>query len=274
VSRARGLGLVVWAMVTGCAHHSPGPLLRSTLPIPGSEVSIEFHASDGRDRDRVAHAVGQALPVLQRWGGLREPVVIKILPDHEALEDAVLRPGYRWMKAWARYDDVLVQAPQTWGLLGATQREIDQLMLHELTHCVMYQRAANRTHWSRKQIPLWFREGMASVTAEQGYRWPTLEALARYLEQHPERDPVTAPEGLYQGESEIVYGAAHHAFGFLLKRYGESTVLSLLEQMSQGRVFADAFREAVGLTPETFAADFRRYVVWRGFREGRLVPPS
>src|SRR6185295_2154512 len=63
--------------------------------------------------------------------------------------------------------------------LGALRRglrpvpaDVDELMLHELTHCVMYQRSASAADWSRKRIPLWFREGMASVTASQSYRWP------------------------------------------------------------------------------------------------------
>ena len=138
----------------------------------------------------------------------------------------------------------------------------------------MYQVASDRMGWTRKRIPLWFREGMASYTAEQGYRVPSLEDLERFWRAQPTADPLMQAETLYQGKSDIVYGAAHHAFSFLVRRYGEPAVRDVLRAMSRGPDFPEAFAQAVGLKHEDFLQDFRRYVRLRGFKGGRKLTPQ
>jgi hypothetical protein len=254
----------------GCAAPMQALDQRAALVTGSGSFELRFAEVDREAQRAVQRAMEAAAPGLARWGGLVVPVTVQVLPSHDALEHAVRRPGYGWLKAWARYEEVFVQSPRTWSLLGVRQRDLDELMLHELTHCVMYQRAADRDGWQRKRIPLWFREGMASHTAEQAYRWPTLEDLARFYASRPDADPVMHPEPLYQGESDIVYGAAHHAFGFLVRRYGEETVRTLLASMREGRTFPDAFEAVLGLSQEAFEREFRRYVTLGGFRSGRL----
>ncbi|MBI3182130.1 MAG: hypothetical protein HYZ28_08290 [Myxococcales bacterium] len=274
---ATGLsGLALAACLMAC----PGPLsslrYRAGVHTGAGEFELEYAERDAGDRLRVQEAIERAAPKLARWGALREPVSVRIMPNHRLLEEAVDRRGFGWLRAWARYDEVFVQAPRTWSLFGASQGEVDELMLHELTHCVMYQASATRTSWSRKQIPLWFREGMASLTADQGYRWPSLEDLARFYEAEPEVDPVAGPDGLYQAQSDIVYGAAHHVFAFLVRRHGDAAVRATMARMSGTEAFPEAFTAAVGASPASFVEDFRRYVRLRGFRGGRLirkVPP-
>lgn len=273
------LALALLCLGAGCAGTQPS--LRSTLSAstPVGEFRITHAEIDAEAARRVQRALEHAGPRLAIWGRLVAPVSVKVLPSHKALERAVDRSGYGWLRAWARYDEVFVQSPRTWSLLGPRQREVDELMLHELTHCLMYQLAATPSGWARKRIPLWFREGMASYTAKQGDRWPSLEDLARHLERRPEDDLLRQADALYQDESDTVYGAAHHAFTFLVKRYGEQTVRELLWAMKRGPPFAPAFEAVVGVSEHTFLEDFSRYVRLRGFRPGRLertlaLPPS
>ena len=165
--------------------------------------------------------------------------------------------------AWARYSDVLIQAPHTWGLLAPTQSEVNELVLHELTHCLVYQLSAGPQDWSGKKIPLWFREGIAAFTAGQRYRWPTLDELARFYAAHPGQDPLLAGDELYREQSNFVYATAYYAFAFLRKRYGEGAIRELLRQMQQGGSFPEAFERAVGISVDAFLRDFERYVRWR-----------
>jgi hypothetical protein len=80
-------------------------------------------------------------------------------------------------------------------------------------------------------------------------------------------DPIVDPDPLYQGRSHVVYAAAHHATEFLIRRYGEERVGRILELMGKkGTRFSAAFREAIGIGEAEFASDFRRYVVWEGWR--------
>jgi hypothetical protein len=239
-------------------------------------LTLTFHAQDRDDAERVREAAERALPAVQRWGALRDPVSIDLAPDHTALEEAADRDGHPWLRAWARYDTITVQSPSTWmPLIAPTQRDVDELLLHELTHCAMYQSAASRTEWRRKGIPLWFREGMASVTAEQGYRWATLEELAALYDRG--LDPLQQRED----DPHPVYGAAHHAFAFLIKRYGEDAVRTTLQAMKAGAIFPDALTSAIGVSPAQLLRDFERYVRLRGFKGGRVLrkpdpppPPS
>jgi hypothetical protein len=243
---------------------------RSRLHTHAGTFLFQYAEADRSAKEQVEEAVRRASRELARWGGLEEPVTVHVLPSHEALEQAVERPGYAWLRAWARYDEVFVQSPRTWDIFRVSQREVDELILHELTHAVMYQQAADRTHWRRKGIPGWFREGMASFTADQGFRWPALEDLARFYEANPSADPVGDPESLYRHQDRIAYGAAHHAFTFLVRRYGVERVRGLLTAMKEGQTFEEAFEHTLGLSQNAFEKDFKRYVRLRGFRGGHV----
>lgn len=282
------------AVGAGCAArgHGEGTPRAIEVAVGQARVRILHWPEDARAARQVAQAVEAALPRATRWGPLEVPVTITVHPSHRALEEAVGRPGYAWLRAWARYATIDLQSPATWSLLGATDARVAELLAHELTHCVMYQRSATELSWPSKGIPLWFREGLASHAAGQGYRRGTLEDLWRHAARElpgggdgefppgsmaravrgriPAGDPLREPELHGQEQADLVYGAAHHAFGFLLERYGEAAVRQVLERMRAGAGFAQAFSEACGLDEASLVADFRRYVVWQGWRR----PPA
>jgi hypothetical protein len=292
-ARAVVLSLAVAAAPAGCARRlgqgHGDPVRIETVTGGGATARVRFLSSDAEAARQVVLAVERALPRAQRWGALRSPLEITVHPDHDALEQAVHREGYDWLRAWARYATIDVQSPGSWSgrgwtLFGPAQAEIDELLLHEITHCVMYQMAASDWSWPFKEIPLWFREGMASFTAGQAYRWNTVEDVSRFYaggapgsgggvgvsraQATPRRggDPLSDPEPLYQRDSHVVYGTAHLAFEFLVHRYGERAVERLLARMGEGHLFSAAFERAVGLPVAEFEAEFRRYVVWGGWR--------
>jgi hypothetical protein len=247
---------------------------------------ILYGPEDAESAAAVREALEVAAPRIARWGGLRFPVTITIHPNHDALEAAVHRQNYDWLRAWARFQTIELQSPRTWSLFGASQKKLEELVTHELTHCAMYQLAGDELTWMYKEIPRWFAEGVASVTAGQGYRYGGIEALFEFYQEKlpgsgdgdPARsraaayvapqpgDPIVDPDTLYQDQSHVVYGAAHHAAEFLVARYGEGRVLEVMRLMGTGLRFPAAFREAIGITDAQFAADFRRYVVWQGWR--------
>jgi hypothetical protein len=286
----RHSALVALALAAGCVPRASGSgePRSETVEVGASKVRILYWPEDAAGAQQVITAVRAAVPRTVRWGGLEVPVTITIHPSHDALEAAVRRPGYGWLRAWARYATIDLQSPSTWRIFGARDEQVVELLTHELTHCAMYQRAASEWSWSYKGIPLWFREGMASQTAEQGYRRGTVEDLWRFYEQgFPgagdgelaagtvarvargrglEGDPLGDPEPMYQERSDVVYGAAHYAFGFLVERYGEPRVRDILERMRAGAPFPQAFQGAIGVGELEFVNEFRRYVIWQGWR--------
>jgi hypothetical protein len=257
-----------------------------TVTAGATTIRLEYEPRDAGAARRVRQALTRAIPCAERWGRLRAPVTIVLHPSHEALEAAVHRQGYGWLRAWARYDTIDLQSPRTWNLvLEPSDAELEELLAHELTHCVMYQQAASAWSWPYQEIPLWFREGMASVTAGQGHKRARHGALQAFwsrplpgagdgsgsggagaVRPRPGGDPLDDPEPLYRSDSALVYGAAHLAFQFLLDRYGADRVRQLLAAMGEGHTFPVAFRQAMGLSAREFEADFRRYVAWEGWR--------
>lgn len=263
-----GLPLLV-LVVTGCV--SPLQNLVTSQAVVAERARFDLR-SDGRQPDdvkKVERALVEAAPRLAAWGGLVAPVTVYVVPDHDELERAVRRFGYDWLRAWARYDDVIFQSPGTW---GARQEEVNELVLHELTHCVLFQRAGTPGDWHRRGIPLWFREGMAVWTARQARLYPSHEDVATWLERDPWRNVFRDGEALSVDFYGQVYGYSLHAFSFLLKRFGEAHVLELLQEMQRGARFDEAFATALGLTTRQFQRDFENYLKLRAFRSsGRVL---
>lgn len=236
-------------------------------------VSLEYRAGDEASAEAMRAALLKVGPEVARWGKLDAPLRL-LLVTHDELEWLTGRHGYPWLRAWARHDDLLFQSPSTFPIRPPTARELEEMVEHELTHSVMFQQAATTTSWRHKQIPFWFREGMATVTAEQGYRYPALEDIAQFYRARAGLDPISAPEALWQGDAQIVYASAHHAFTFFTRRYGEDAVNGLLQRMSDGANFGDAFKAEVGITPNAFLRDFKRFIQWGGYKSGPRVRRS
>lgn len=257
-------------LLAGCV----GPLgaLRAELPlqVAASRLVLKSDGNSADDVRRMRSALEKAVPALQRWGGLREPVTVYVVPTHDDLETAVRRPGYAWLRAWGRYDEVIFQAPSTW-----TKRDdvLEQLVLHELTHCLLFQQAGNRDTWLEKEIPLWFREGMAIAVAGQASQYPSLEDSALWLVRNPTADVFQDGEALSESQSNEVYAIGFHAFTFLERRYGRERLEALLRTMREGDDFTRAFGKAIGLPVERFQRDFENYLRMRAFRgSGRTGP--
>jgi hypothetical protein len=271
--------LPVLAILAACAPRAvgKGAARVESVAAGGGTFRIQYRAEDGGDAARVKSILPRAAARVARWGRLAVPVTILIHPSHGALEEAIHRVGYGWLRAWARYATVDLQAPRTWAFLGVGDADIEELLTHELTHCAMYQAAGDERSWRLRGIPPWFREGMASVTAGQERRSVDRDGLrADYARRaptaggekgrDPARDPLNDAAPATEEESEVVYGASHWAFQFLLDRYGDERVRRILARMGQGQTFADAFRDGVGVTDEEFEREFRHYIAWRGWR--------
>lgn len=271
-----------WALIvvaSGCA----GPLAsltRSTSAAVGA-VRVELRSEPGAsvDERRVRSAIERVASRLDRWGGLEVPVTLHVTPTHDALERAVGRRGFDWLRAWAKYDELYFQAPSTW---APNDGQVEELVLHELTHCLLFQRSGTARDWTTKDIPLWFREGMALVTAEQGVGLPSLEDLADWVIANPELDVFKDADRLSRAAFSSVYGLSFHAVKFLLRRHGDALVLEVMRGLRQGQPFDEAFSKVAKTTPRRFEADFLNFLRFRGFRGfglkvrpggPRLVPP-
>jgi hypothetical protein len=246
-----------------CAH-SPAERRLETVRVGDAEFNLQYRPEDEAAARQVRTALEQAVPAARRWGTLAAPVLLTIHASHGALEEAAQRRGYDWLRAWTRYDRIDLQSPRTWSRGAASDAEMTRLLAHEITHCVMYQASSSALTWAHRDIPLWFREGMASVTAGESRRVGPREIGRFYREAAG--DPLTIPGPLYRSHSDLVYGTAHSAFRFLLERYGEDRIRRLLALMASGAEFEPAFQGAMGIPLSDFELEFKHYVLWRGWR--------
>lgn len=216
--------------------------------------------------DQVLQSVRNAGRELERWGDFRDPVEIVILPDPARFDEAVGEGRFPGRRGFARYDQVFLLSPAAWSPRGARDAELGELVLHELTHALMYQHASNRTGWRRKGIPFWFREGMASYTARQAYRWkePSRdlyhEGRAPFREEREDErgEADEADRRPERGDVQTRYGLAHYAFDALLARGGERKVRALLEEMEDGSAFDEAFEQTYREPVPEFIAKLER----------------
>jgi hypothetical protein len=255
--------VLLFALV-GCAGPLKALRVETPMQLEGQAFVLRTHElSPPADTQRIQNAITQATPALARWGGLIETVTVYVVKSHDDLETAVRRTGFAWLRAWGRYDDVIFQTPSTW----TTRDEfVNQLVLHELTHCLLFQRSGTRETWYLKEIPLWFREGMAIATAGQSALYPSLEDSALWLERNPTLDAFKDGEALSEKQSSEVYGIGLHAFVLLVERQGEERIVKLMEAMHAGSNFEEAFVEVMGFPVENFRKQFENHLRLRSFR--------
>jgi hypothetical protein len=217
----------------------------------GAPITVAFNRVDAAIASEVFRAVEAASAPATRWGELLFPVEVQVHATHAELEAAAGYNDLPWLRAWATDRVIHVQSPRTWGG-GETEERLEELLTHEMTHVVMYQHSLGGGPIRQLKIPVWFLEGMASVTASQGYRRRDAESLGLYLGQNPEADLFRPSLSLYRHERDLVYSAAHLAFRYLVESAGEDAVRAILGGMRRGAAFDQAFRDAVGESAAVF----------------------
>lgn len=247
-------------LLAGCT----GPLANLDRREEIAGATVRFAASQPDDAAQLERVLPRALERSGRWGPTPVPPTLWLASTHDALEAAVHRPGYAWLKAFARWSEIYIQAPSTWSPPG-NDAEVSELLAHELTHLWLFQRAGTPKDQPGLGIPSWFREGMATVTADQAHRFPTLEDLARRITIE-RLDPFGDAQALERDESPLVYGAAHHAFAFLVRKVGDEGVKAIVRGLGEGQAFAVAFAITTRVSPDVFLDEFRRYLRMKGFR--------
>jgi len=238
--------------IAACATPArrPSSTVQRDLPLAAqargdnAQFDLRYTSDDQGEIERLRAALVVAAAPLSRWGSFEHPIAIRVYPDHESLEAAVQRENYPWLRAWAFADRIFLQSPRSWNdpSPATVAAELRELLAHELTHALMYQLLGGAP-----EPPLWFREGMASVTAGQGHRRPTSDELSRWIAAHPGEDLLEPLPEVYRTEKEAVYGAAHRAFELFLALAGDEGVRELLLLTRGGASFEDAFVTVTGV---------------------------
>ncbi len=227
----------------------------------GPEIHIRYTREDQATINMVAGAFETAVQTLEEWGHFRKPITVTIHPDHDSLERAVRRKGYPWLRGWAKYETIDIQSPRTWGGVGL-RRRVRELVVHEMTHILMYQYIGNENTWTKRSVPLWFREGHASYVAKQGYRRSKPDELAAYYCGAGYRgDPFTEPKKLLRESPELVYGAGHQGFTELMKTASKEQIMRVYRRTDETGDFREAFHDVFGIYLAQWEDSYREKLV-------------
>jgi hypothetical protein len=192
-----------------------------------AEIDLTLFEPDAPRQDQLFHAVAEGCRRIGYWGDLPHGVSIRVHPFRE------LGRNHRF-----QHNEIHIYSPATWGN-SPNQSTVDDLLTHELTHALVYQIAARGGGEPRGRVtPRWFSEGIASVTADEGYRRLSLSQLL-----HGEED---------------LHSSAHWSFCFLLDTAGRERVARILAALGRGEVFEDAFKAEIGVSSEAFLDVWRR----------------
>jgi hypothetical protein len=251
------------ALTAACAVPRPSATAEEVpvvTEVAGSGLLFDVRhlRGDSGDAARIVGKLLAAGPHLSRWGNFRHRVSIRLLADHAALENRIGLHGYPWLRAWAFGEQILLQSPRSWSDAATSDDELAELLVHELTHALMYQLIQPSEGGFPQEPPLWFREGMASVTAGQGHRRLDVEALRKWRRSHLSTDLLHPSAELYRTERDAVYSAAHYAFDRLVTVTGDRAIRALLRSVGSGASFEDAFAAATGQSLAAFEADALR----------------
>ena len=117
-------------------------------------------------------------------------------------------------------------------------------MAHEITHVIHYQTAGMAAGRSGKNDPFWFREGLASCTADQGYRRYGKRRLREKIAKDRSFDPMAPSPRDIRDRQKLAYSAAHHLVAYLLEGFGDEAIRALLSHLARGDAFSAAFEKS------------------------------
>jgi Peptidase MA superfamily len=264
VNHLTRLGVVTTAAlgIFSCVSPLRALNLHRTLNVPATQLRLQFAEKTAADAMALESVLNEASTAAERFAKLSKPVTLSVVDSHQHLEAAVGRYGYPWLRAWAYAETIVVQAPSTWHEQGASRAEMVELLTHELTHCALFQQLGET---QSRQVPLWFREGLATVTAGQGARYMTLFELADAVSAAGAKDYFQSDDTTAQRDFDATYAFAHHAVNFLLRRGDEARIKDLIVSMARGASFEAAFLSAMPFSLGAFQRNFVNYLRLRGF---------
>lgn len=139
------------------------------------------------------------------------------------------------------------------GHLILTNRGLDKhLISHEWSHEELYERVGGFWHWY-KEIPLWFDEGMASLTMKKYSRYDE-RAWNRIIKEklsYPQKEELITlsqwgkANRKYLNNDEIVvpYATARHIVSKWYKKAGGKGLVELLDGIEKGGNFEELYKK-------------------------------
>jgi stage II sporulation protein D len=185
-----------------------------TLAVPGAARSVVLESLDPAASSYLP-TVAQALAEAQSRSGLQPsgPLTVRAYPSTTAFRDATLAPG--WVAAFAEGNYIATQPLATL----SSRHLLLPTLRHEFLHALLEAHSA-------PSAPLWLREGLVEVFADQTSSAPT--PLAPTPTIHLAQLDALLAHPASESQSAAAHRAAAIYAARLIARYGRAQVLAWL----------------------------------------------
>jgi hypothetical protein len=205
---------------------------------------------------RVRNVDPEQLAGAMRLVGLTDPgPPIRVIVAAEGSGPAVDVPP--WISGYALSDrGLIVLLPQR--VPSYPDSSIDDLLRHEVAHVLIARASGGRP------LPRWFHEGLAMIAGGSwGFEDRSRLTLALLTDRPVSLDELEQRFTRGQGEVNRSYAIAGSFVRDLFDRYGPEAAPRLLAGVARGLSFAEAFREATGVTLAAAESSFwSRQTFW------------
>lgn len=143
--------------------------------------------------------------------------------------------------------------------------DISRVIPHELVHVI----TSRKLRGNAANLPLWMHEGIAKYLADDwsGADVDLLAEIASSADFMPFRKLANVFPSDSLGRSKA-YVQSYSAVKYMTDVYSPKSIPDLLDEIAKGEDFDTALRYSIGVTPDRFEADWRRYIMDK-FRFGR-----
>ncbi len=244
-----------------------------TVRTPLGQCEIWLPADySATDAEFLAGAVADLSLVLSdRLGPVHpQPFQLVITADRAQFDEWTGRRLPEWIQALALESPSRLVISNYPGPLGdAGRQEVEQVLLHELTHAYLH-----RARWpaGRTPLPAWFHEGLA-VEMSGGLSRDLQRAVlwARWTGRLQRLRDLRTIRHQTAAASQIAYAQSALALQYLTYRHGESARTDLLAALGKFSSFERAYPQTFGEPLISFEAG---YLTWLRQRYNLLLLAS
>ena len=174
---------------------------------------------------------------------VKMPVKIFIYGNYTDLHDAIAVGSQEWTGGQAFTEQGVV-------VIGVSPSDLSYGLIatpHELTHLVIHQATTNPFG----DIPRWLDEGLAVyMSGELDADWRGYRSLVARSSEQGKLMTLQTLSSSFPADSdqaELAYAQSGLVVEFVIKHYGKEAMAKLLEVFSNGSLYDDALKEALGV---------------------------
>jgi tetratricopeptide (TPR) repeat protein len=171
-----------------------------------------------------------------------EPITV-VLYTQQQFRDVTRLPSW----TVAAYDG-RIHVPMR-GALEETE-DLDRTLGHELVHAVVFMLGG-------RNVPTWLNEGLATIL-ERGGAEEADRVLAATNARPALQQLHQSFVGLSAADAPVAYALSAHAVGRMMTIRSPAAIVTLLQDLSRGVVFAHAFQQNIGMRYEDFQSMIAR----------------